>query len=83
MRSHMSKLAQKLWSDLQPMVVSSEKSEAAQRIIDLFEEAGCVDLYECVQLSDAARVSVLDDEELPPTGTSASLSLFDEFGEMG
>ncbi len=75
MQSEMSKLAQRLWSELQPLLLSSAKTEAAQRILDMFEEAGCRDLHECVRLTDTARESVLD-------GASAGFRIYDELGEL-
>ncbi len=63
MRSDMSKLAQKIWSELQPLIFTYGRVEAAQRLVDLFEEAGCTDMCECVQLIDIARASILDDDK--------------------
>ncbi len=60
MSSDMGILAQKIWTELKPMFQGSLKVEAAQKLVDLFEEAGCQDLHECDKLMDDARVSVLD-----------------------
>ena len=60
MQSVMSVLAQQLWADLQPLIYPRSKIEAAQRIVDLFQEYGCEDIHECVQLMDTSRVSLLD-----------------------
>lgn len=60
MQSDMSKLAQQLWIELQPLIAPRSKIEAAARIVDLFEEYGCTDLHECVNLVDTSRVSILD-----------------------
>lgn len=60
--SDMSNLAKNLWSRLNTLIAPSNNCEAAQAIVELFQEAGCDDLHECLLLMDAARVSILDDE---------------------
>jgi len=75
MPSVMSTLAKRLWSELGPLLVPSAKNEAAQRIVDMFEEAGCRDLHECVRLTDTARASVLE-------GATAELRIYDELDEL-
>lgn len=75
MQSEMSWLAQKLWSELQPLLLPTTKTEAAQRMVDMFEEAGCRDLHECVQLTDTARESILD-------GDTPGLRFYDELADF-
>jgi len=74
MRSELSILAGKLWSEIYPIIPMASRSEVAQRIVDNFVEAGCPDIHECVKLFDSARMSVLDINEV-------EFAIYDEFDE--